>query len=1298
MRRAAAVIIGAGLLLAGTLHASCLGSGEGCYLASDTFIFRQPNADDQTPSSYDSYELGGSVAGGSVADLSENAGVAYRRVFNPVESTADIHIGLAGKGLPEGGTISLMCGDTDAVTMQVSGGVLVLDTPDGGRTLDAQDEFWGIKISVDIGAGTYTFMLNGKTLVRDVPFKNKVEYLDRFVAMTPDAQIGGFEFKHFYVYTGFIVNEWFFGSHKTVPDDWTVIGTGASVSSENISVSGDMYGLKLDDASYTSECGIAKDISYSGDALKTEYLFFSDAATKDFGASLSAGGAEIIRVCADGTAFGYRTDGGFVRLYTLKSGLWYDVMLVTEGSRAKIYLNKKLLAEGIEIGGRADNVKFSIGKAATGKGCVDEIKVCEIAPEPADYVPEPVIPEKNGDYILGMQSCSLWREGTQMGWDFVNGYKERTPLIGFYDEGSPEVADWEIKWLTEHGIDYQMFCWFRQGSVNMPVQRPVQSWALHDGFMESKYGDKLKFVLMWENNNATGVAGMEDWQKNLVPYWIEWYFKDPRYLVIDNKPVMAMYWLPKLVQNFGSLDAVREAMRYLDSACREEGFDGVYLLFQADTRSPELHKQYKYVGADAIFSYTAKSDTAVGQKAQFEAQSATGIIDVIASPGMGWDNSAWGINNRIGWNDKATQLEIMNWLHDEYMPRQKGFAQKMITIDNWNEFSEGHWYYPSGIAGFDYLDAVREVFTNSPGHEDALPSDAAKARFQHLYVQSRKIPKSSVSRMLDKEEERKANYQTFVTYDFADGEDMSKYNNGEMIDNFRIENGCLSGTATGIDPKFYINNADVDAGNIKEIRARAKSTLAAPSRFQIFYITDVDPNWDEKKSVHTTLDNSGEWVELVMSASGQAGMKGRITDFRVDPGELTGDFAVDKIELRGEADAHNALLVDGAAVGLWRGIVYNDGRMYAPAAEYASLLGLGCAVTLDGKYVDMVNDDTGLRLRFAVGSEALVIDGEPYFPVRRAAEAAGFRVEWDSEKSSANVITAENAAPDGEENPVGEWNFDIAGNFGTISQRSNISGESIKNGVYTFSATTSDPIFLCKTDIVAEEKPYCNIRVRNKSQGVYFQIFYQTADERTWSEDKSAKVRLSGGDKDFKNYTVDMSSSAKWHGRITDLRIDPIDSTGVMVIDYIRFAGKPASGETVAASGGTNLIPEGMLTDKKLAYRAENLRAAYSEKERYMGRYSLEIMPEKPGGALYIPCEPTAGTRYTLTLWAKGTGGIAAGFYGGADKGAASETELAGDKWQRIEISFTAPEDGADGIYILPPAGGAYIDNIRLCG
>ena len=51
-------------------------------------------------------------------------------------------------------------------------------------------------------------------------------------------------------------------------------------------------------------------------------------------------------------------------------------------------------------------------------------------------------PVDTGRYLLGAVMCPLWHDGSR--WGAIARFPEREPLLGWYDEGDPEVTDWEI--------------------------------------------------------------------------------------------------------------------------------------------------------------------------------------------------------------------------------------------------------------------------------------------------------------------------------------------------------------------------------------------------------------------------------------------------------------------------------------------------------------------------------------------------------------------------------------------------------------------------------------------------------------------------------------------------------------------------------------------------------------------------------------------------------------------------------------------------------------------------------------
>ena len=75
-----------------------------------------------------------------------------------------------------------------------------------------------------------------------------------------------------------------------------------------------------------------------------------------------------------------------------------------------------------------------------------------------------------------------------------------------------------------------------------------------------------------------GVADEDDLMKNLLPFWIENYFRHPSYLKIDNRPLLFIYRPEFLDPGPGQRRERGEGPRRMRQACRAAGFDGLYFL------------------------------------------------------------------------------------------------------------------------------------------------------------------------------------------------------------------------------------------------------------------------------------------------------------------------------------------------------------------------------------------------------------------------------------------------------------------------------------------------------------------------------------------------------------------------------------------------------------------------------------------------------------------------------------------------------------------------------------------------
>ncbi|MBQ9922839.1 MAG: hypothetical protein IJO52_11660, partial [Clostridia bacterium] len=263
---------------------------------------------------------------------------------------------------------------------------------------------------------------------------------------------------------------------------------------------------------------------------------------------------------------------GGKELYNLTKNMWYRLRVEadTAGGTADILLNGR----SIGVVNLKENAPVSsLTFTSSGRLTVDNVFVYELH-EYSDYVPKPETRVNLDDFIVGLNICSLWRNGTHYGWACISAHDEPIPVIGMYDEGLPETADWEIKYMVEHGIDFQAFCWYADNN-SAPLKYPSNCEQLHNGYMYAKYSDYMKYCILWEAANAAHFTSGY-FRNYVIPYWFENYFLDPRYMTIDNKLLLPIFgsWQLATDEYFGSVEGVKAEFDYLEKKAKGYGFDG----------------------------------------------------------------------------------------------------------------------------------------------------------------------------------------------------------------------------------------------------------------------------------------------------------------------------------------------------------------------------------------------------------------------------------------------------------------------------------------------------------------------------------------------------------------------------------------------------------------------------------------------------------------------------------------------------------------------------------------------------
>jgi hypothetical protein len=343
--------------------------------------------------------------------------------------------------------------------------------------------------------------------------------------------------------------------------------------------------------------------------------------------------------------------------------------------------------------------------------------------------------------LVGAQNCPLWETNSPQMWDQVVKHPERTPTLGFYDQSNPEVADWETKWALEHGINFFVYCWYRASKTDA-VETKFSSAI--DALLKSRFGSQFQFSIMWENQGRdlktwgrSGVTGEKDLLVNLMPFWLTNYFNQSNYLTIDNKPLLFIYDAHKLAADLGGATNVAHAFEQMREMCRRAGFAGVYILSEYRGLDPNELLFRKQLGFDYTFAYIwpiSQPQRPVGMQMDFiRKRRALDILPTVFTVSQGW----------TGWRNEGPFYRLPPKEFEALLRQVKGIIEtmpskelgsKLLLLDNWNEWSEGHYIAPHRQYGFGYLDAVRRVFSDAPEqHTDLVPADVGVGPYDSGY-------------------------------------------------------------------------------------------------------------------------------------------------------------------------------------------------------------------------------------------------------------------------------------------------------------------------------------------------------------------------------------------------------------------------------------------------------------------------------------------------------------------------------------------------------------------------------------
>lgn len=373
-------------------------------------------------------------------------------------------------------------------------------------------------------------------------------------------------------------------------------------------------------------------------------------------------------------------------------------------------------------------------------------------------------PAYHADSISDRWHGKGWTE-----WDLVKAAKPRfkghqqpkVPAWGYFDESDPAWAAKEIDLAASHGIDVFLYDWYWYNNTGQFLQE-----GLEKGFLKAPNRAKLKFALMWANHNwanihptpytnfqqklTDGEVSMALWD-TITTYIVENYFKQPNYWKIDGKPYFSIFETARFLAGYKSLDEAAAAMKLLEDKTKAAGFAGLHLnlidqnvtdagLRYAFGREVKRADVLKALNAASLTSYnflyaydlskagwpTANYNDAIKANENYWAKVSAELGNVSFFPNatMGWD-----VTPRLVQTDRFDRFKGYPWtpvFNGDNTPsafkaalqKAKAFADahssqpKVITINAWNEWTEGSYLLPDKKTGLRYLEAIKAVFGN----------------------------------------------------------------------------------------------------------------------------------------------------------------------------------------------------------------------------------------------------------------------------------------------------------------------------------------------------------------------------------------------------------------------------------------------------------------------------------------------------------------------------------------------------------------------------------------------------------
>ena len=336
---------------------------------------------------------------------------------------------------------------------------------------------------------------------------------------------------------------------------------------------------------------------------------------------------------------------------------------------------------------------------------------------------------------------------------FPGHHQPRVPQWGYADESMPDVFQRKISAARQHGVDALLFDWYWY------EDGPFLNGAIDNGYLKASNNQDVRFALMWANHDWIDLhpaklaspgklqfrGGISRKAFDAMCQRVVELFQHPSYLKLDGQPYFSIYELFRFVEGMGGLAQAVLALDALRQKARAAGFPGVHInavtwgvkLLPGEAQVTNLPQLLEQLRIDSTTSYVwihharlANAFTTdygdVRRQYEIYRERASAELGCTYFPNVtvGWDSTPRTCqtdNFRIS-SYPFTSVVINNspQAFEDALRSAKQFAlqqlpagRRLITLNSWNEWTEGSYLEPDAEHASTYLEAVRKVFRST---------------------------------------------------------------------------------------------------------------------------------------------------------------------------------------------------------------------------------------------------------------------------------------------------------------------------------------------------------------------------------------------------------------------------------------------------------------------------------------------------------------------------------------------------------------------------------------------------------